>query len=240
MQQPKITDSQRHCFYAASIIGLRFLDAGEPSPRRFGADADARWESFRGSLDWSDRLDLLIRDAVVRWQAAFSPAQVFQIQGLAEDEAFGPDWVSLPSTTAQSLWQAAWPGDQTQPLFQQTLDAWHQSPQVTAMPTLDPTTRYVAAGISALMTLAKGFAQNNSLSWSDQVLVVAQAPAERHLAGLMAPFLGASAATRLIAPGHLQVQGIASLQLPPDAVVLVSDDADPIARECLASKRWEH
>ncbi len=76
---------QRESFYAAALAGLRALDGRERRPRRFGPDADARWQNFCGHLSLAERVDLLIRDAAVTWQAAFSPAIVFRLPYLASD-----------------------------------------------------------------------------------------------------------------------------------------------------------
>ena len=42
---------------------LQFVENRRPTGRRFGADADARWASFRGDLETVDRIELMIRDA---------------------------------------------------------------------------------------------------------------------------------------------------------------------------------
>jgi len=92
---------EREAFYAAAVAGLRALDARERAPRRFGADADTRWASFKGALTEADRIDFLLRDAAVTWGAAFSPAESFGLFGLAPDEPFGPDWQPLGSSAAR-------------------------------------------------------------------------------------------------------------------------------------------
>ncbi len=54
---------------------LQFVENRRPTGRRFGADADARWASFRGDLETVDRIELMIRDAVRQFvEAAFSLA----------------------------------------------------------------------------------------------------------------------------------------------------------------------
>lgn len=45
-----LTDQDRSASYGAAVLGLRPLDAGETTPRRFGADAEARWTQFAGAL----------------------------------------------------------------------------------------------------------------------------------------------------------------------------------------------
>lgn len=54
-------------FYRAALIGLRFLDSAQARPTRFGRDADAHWGDFQGHLQLSDRIDILCRDAAVKW-----------------------------------------------------------------------------------------------------------------------------------------------------------------------------
>jgi hypothetical protein len=54
-----LTPQDRSSFYNAAVLGLRALDARERAPRRFGADANARWVQFAGALGACDRLDIL-------------------------------------------------------------------------------------------------------------------------------------------------------------------------------------
>ena len=92
-------------FYRAALAGLRWLEIVEPTGRRFGPEADARWKGFAGHLTLTDRIDLLLRDAAVVWGAAFSAASVFQLPGLAADEPFGPDWPRTPEESVRGLWK---------------------------------------------------------------------------------------------------------------------------------------
>jgi hypothetical protein len=41
---------------------LQYVETRRPTGRRFGADADARWSSFRGDLETVDHIELMIRD----------------------------------------------------------------------------------------------------------------------------------------------------------------------------------
>jgi hypothetical protein len=90
--QPVPHPDDRRRFYQSAMAILRALDAKAPVPRRFGAEADARWALFKGDLALGDRLDLLVRDGAATQPTAFAPRVVFALDGLASDEPFGPDW----------------------------------------------------------------------------------------------------------------------------------------------------
>ena len=107
---PAIDQSQIDHFYVAAMLGLRALEARSAAPRRFGPDADARWNAFRGGLqDWH-RIELLVRDAAVRNPAGFAPKVVFDLPALADDEPSGPDWPGLPPAEAAALLRTAQSG----------------------------------------------------------------------------------------------------------------------------------
>lgn len=63
------TIEEREAFYRAAALGLRALDAREPTPRRFGTDAEAHWAQFAGALGAGDRLLERI-EAVFREESA--------------------------------------------------------------------------------------------------------------------------------------------------------------------------
>jgi len=94
-------------FYRAALIGLRYLDDQQDRASRFGADADARWNSFQGHLHTGDRINILCRDAAVTYGAAFAPSLIFDTDGVAPDEAFGPDWPGVEDRVAKKLWSNA-------------------------------------------------------------------------------------------------------------------------------------
>ena len=217
-----ITLAQRDSFYRAAFLGLRALDELESTARRFGTDADARWEGFRGHLGATERLDLLIRDAAVRWGSGFSPATVFGLPGLASDEPFGPDWASLPEHDAHRLWS-----DLNRPAG---IDAVAEALGMTAshvdLPTISASTRLVVAGGAAIRAVAIRFQGSAELSWSDQVLVVAKKPAFRQLAGLMAPLLGAREPTRLVRPEEDVAGALKAVGFNVGGQGITSDDAD--------------
>ena len=217
------TSKQRDAFYAAGTVGLRALDARERAPRRFGADADTRWASFKGGLTEADRIDLMLRDAAVTWGAAFSPAEVFNLFGLAPDDPFGPDWQPTTSATARRYLADA-PGPSSPDNF---ANIFSIATLPVTLPPLSASTRLAVAGGAALVAVARAFAGQSGLSWSDQVLAIATAPAHRQLAGLLAISVGSSARTRLTRPGddlRATLKGAGFAQLD---VAVVSPDAEP-------------
>jgi hypothetical protein len=225
-----VTTKDRDAFYAAAVAGLRALDRRERSPRRFGKDADTRWASFKGALNDADRVDFLLRDAAVTWGVAFSPAEAFDLFGLAPDEPFGPDWQSLSTAAARRYLEAE--SSASSPAELGELFGVEAGP--VTIPTLSASTRLAVAGGAALIAVAQSFSARQDLSWSDQVLAIATAPVNRQLAGLLALFTGASARTRLIRPdADLRVTLKAAGFVQLDSAVL-SPDAEP---ECDAFAR---
>lgn len=222
-----LTPEERAAFYGAAVLGLRALDARERTPRRFGTDAEARWKQFAGSLGASDRIDILLRDAAGTWGAAFSPSECFGIFGLADDEPFGPDWGGIDDRDAKRL--LADPG--SQPRLELIGDVLGVKGAIVAVPPVTPSTKLAIAGGSAIVAVAKVFAENSALSWTDQVVVIATRPPWRQLAGLAAVLLGARGRTVLVRPSEsadktLRAAGFAHL----DAAV-VSPDAEAEAAE---------
>lgn len=214
-------------FYRAAVLGLRALDARESVPRRFGADAMARWAHFAGALGAGDRIDILLRDAAGTWGAAFSPSRCFDFFGLADDEPFGPDWAGIDDHAAKRLL--------AEPDAPATLEHIASALGLKAVsvpvPPVTPSTKLVVAGGGAIVSVARVFAESKTLSWTDQVLVIAGIPAWRQLAGLAAVLLGARGRTALVRPGEradseLRAAGFAHI----DAAV-VAADAEPEAAE---------
>ncbi|HEY6354046.1 MAG TPA: hypothetical protein VIY30_06115 [Burkholderiaceae bacterium] len=102
------------------------------------------------------------------------------------------------------------------------------SPTRAAFP---PSTKLVIAGGAAIVSVAKVFAETEALSWTDQVVVVAERAAWRQLAGLAAVLIGARGRTVLVRPAQdadtaLRAAGFAHI----DASV-ISPDAEPDAAE---------
>lgn len=217
-----LTQTDRDRFYAAAVAGLRALDCRDGSARRFGADADTRWASFKGALTEADRIDLLLRDAAVAWGVGFSPAEAFGLFGLAPDEPFGPDWQPLSTATARGYLAGA--ATAVRPV--ELGELMGVTGGSVELPTITASTRLVVAGGTALVAVAQNFSERADLSWSDQVLAVATTPAHRQLAGLLAVLAGAAARTRLVRPADdlratLKSAGFAQLD-----VAVVSPDAE--------------
>jgi len=215
----------RAAFYGAAVLGLRALDARETTPRRFGTDAEARWRQFAGALGIGDRIDILLRDAAGTWGAAFSPSECFGFFGLADDEPFGPDWDGIDDASAKRLLAEL---DAPASLDHVAYGLGVKAGGVP-VPSVTPSTKLVVAGGTAIVSVAKVFAENKALSWTDQVVVVADNAAWRQLAGLAAVLLGARGRTSLVRPTEaekLRALGFAHL----DAAV-VSPDAEPEAAE---------
>jgi hypothetical protein len=220
-----LSPQDRAAFYGAAVLGLRALDARESTARRFGRDAEARWTQFAGALGAGDRIDILLRDAAGTWGAAFSPSECFGFFGLADDEPFGPDWGGIDDAYAKRLL--------AEPDAPATLDHVGYGLGVKAssvpVPSVTPSTKLIVAGGTAIVSVAKVFAENKALSWTDQVVVVADKAAWRQLAGLAAVLLGARGRTALVRTAEadrLRTLGFAHL----DAAV-VSPDAEPEAGE---------
>lgn len=224
-------------FYTASLVVLRFLDASSSGRRVFGPEADARWKGFQGDLELQDRIDLAVRDAAVRWHAAFSPAIVFQLTGLASDEPFGPDWPGLEGDAARKVWREVEKSEPSSPVavMDRVARAWDVQLVHNDVGELKPATKLLIAGPSAVAAALAAFAGREDLSWADQVVVAGSSPVERHLAGLAAPVLGSRGPTRLTGPE----EALACGQLPAAAVreagfsavdkLLVSDDSSAAA-----------
>ena len=222
-----VTRESREAFYAAAVIGLSALDAREPSARRFGADANGRWEQFRGSLGPADRIDLLLRDASVTWGVAFSPSQAFGLFGLADDEPFGPDWRGISDDRAKRLLADA----TTAADLATAARELGVKPSSVQVPSLTTSTRVIVAGGAAILTVAEAFKANTSLSWADQVVVVATSAPHRQLAGLAAVAINAQRRTALVRPGENVAEILRSVSIPQVDVAVVSPDAEPEAAE---------
>lgn len=216
---------QRMEFYAAAVHGLRGLDARETTPRRLGADADARWGQFAGALGAGDRIDILLRDAAGTWGAAFSPSECFGFFGLADDEPFGPDWGGIDDASATRLFAEA----DAPASLEKVAHGLGVKGGSVLVPSVTPSTKLIVAGGTAIVSVAKVFAENKALSWTDQVVVVADKPTWRQLAGLAAVLVGARGRTALLRPTEadkMRALGFAHLD-----VAVVSPDAEPEAAE---------
>ena len=210
-------------YYEAALTGLRFIDSRKPSNRRFGENARALWSEFRGDLTDSDRIDLMLRDADVQWPGAFGAQTVFQSPGVADDDAFGPDWEALDSVDAadvlRSIERAAAAADMIGALSS-VAAAWGVVFTPFETPAIGASDHFVVAGPSAVAALMKGFAEGRDLDWVDQVTCVASPAAHRQIAAIAGGFLNIPKRARVVAAAG----GLTSRL---GTKLVVSPDADP-------------
>lgn len=210
-------------FYEASLRALRFVEARSPTKRRFGPDADAMWKGFKGHLTAADRLDLLLRDADIEYAGAFGARVAFAMPGVAEDDAFGPEWKSLSGVDADALWRRvladALPSDVASGLTA-CARAWGIDLRPLDVAPPKPAERLLVVGPSAIVATAARFEGKADLSWSAQVTCLATPPSHRQLAALAAAFLQAPRPPAIVAASN---QGT---KIAFDRIV-ASDDADP-------------
>jgi hypothetical protein len=219
------TALSRH-YYWTALTALRFLDE-RSGRRRFGPDADARWDGFAGDapasihgnnsririLSDADRIDLLLRDADIQWPGAFGARAVFDLAEIPEDDAFGHDWV--PYDDAATLWHQVTLTplipDLTQ-LSHRICTIWDTPLTLDPLPPLHPNTRWLLQDPSSVAAAIGAFAADSARVWHSQVLVVAGSPLEaglslqqrrirgltRQLAALAAGLLSQSKPTRIL------------------------------------------
>lgn len=229
-------------FYQVAILGLRALEARDAAKRRFGPNADARWQLFKGELGDEDRLDLLLRDAAVTHPAAFGPRVVFAIDGLAEDEPFGPDWPgSEPTSVASLLRNNGEVNVDTRKVLQHAAGIWDLQPRVvpdSELETIGPATRIVAAGPGAVVSLANYFSGRSGMDLADQVVLISNHPGERQLFGLADVLLETTNPLRLLRCDATseELRALAGRRID---VFLTSDDADDDQRRAVEAFRAE-
>ncbi len=207
-------------FVAASLRLLQFVEQRRPTGRRFGADADARWGSFKGDLLTAHRIELLIRDADAEWPGAFGARSVYDLRGIAEDEPFGSQWAGVDPIEAEELWRALRgqkAPESAKDVLRAIADAWGLTLEAHDVGKIGPTDRLVIAGPSAIAATIEAFAGGTALDWADQVSVIATPPAHRQLAAAATAILGSTRPCRF-GPG------------PKGARVIVSKDVDPADR----------
>lgn len=182
-----ISSAERATYYLAVLRLLRFAEQRSPTKRRFGVDADALWKDFAGGLKASDRIDILLRDADTEWPGAFGARAAFGLRAVAEDDAFGADWASLPPMDGERVWKDAFKGKvaaSVDDAIDQLCDAWEITPAKFALPKLTATSRGMVGGASAIAAAIRTFADNPNLSWPNQLVIVADRPGERQLAAV--------------------------------------------------------
>ena len=206
---------------------LQYVEARRPTGRRFGADADARWSSFRGDLETVDRIELMIRDADAEWPGGFGARAVFAMQGVAEDEPFGSQWEGLDPVAAEELWRRvkAEPAPTTSAAALASIaSAWGVTLTAQRSEPVTPTDHLVVVGASAIAATIEAFAAGAALDWSEQVVVVASSPAARQLAAAGTALLNAARPATIITatePAPAPKRG---------ARLVASPDADPADR----------
>lgn len=215
-------ETLRLAYYRTVLSALRWLEAREPTGRRFGDDADVLWRTLATRrMSAVDRLELLIADADRQWRGAFGPRLVFELAAASEDEAFGATWERIAPAQVEQLWSealAADPPRSPSDVARVWSQAWDRPLEPLTL-SLAPSERITLAGASALAAALALFAQGPSLAWHRQVEVVATEPAERQLALLAAPLLAAEGATILVTA--------------PAGRVIASADARPGDRQAL-------
>jgi hypothetical protein len=167
-----------------------------------------------------DRIDTIIRDADIEYAGAMGPRRVFALEGVAEDDAFGPDWPRLNPQVAEQIWRSV----ARDPLVTSVHDAlravaasWNLSLDSVEAASLTPTARVLVVGASVTAALAEAFSGDQDLSWTRQVVVAANRPATRQLALHAAALLKQD-------PGALWDKPAPDAQFDH---ILVSEDGDP-------------
>jgi len=212
-------------YYRAALAALRFLESRTPTDRRFGAEADATWAGFRGRLETTYRIDLMIRDADAQWPGAFGARTVFRLEGVAEDEAFGASFEGLDPVDAEELYRAtiAQPSPRSvEDALRAIASAWGLPLAAFEVPNVGAAESLVVTGPSAVLALALVFEANpGSLDWSEQVVCVASRPSERQVAAAVAGLVPTRGAGKVVARGD-----DSSLPKGRTARLIASPDAD--------------
>lgn len=237
-------DSEVEAFYRASLDGLRFLEAREGKGRRFGEAAVAAWQALGGELESRDRLDLLLRDAAVTHPLAFSARLVFQLAALTDDEPFGPEWSGAPARLAELLLRDGTGSQATPDPAAPFIDAakrW-SVPEPKPAPALQDhvgrvtgASRILLSGASAMLTLNAAASGRRDWDLAEQVVLLAESPAERQLWGMALLSTPSRKQPRVLAPGEATADRIRELGLKHLDVALVSEDAGAEARRAASA-----
>lgn len=217
-------------YYTAAFIGLRAVESAAPTDRRFGANADATWKAFKGELNEGDRVDLLLRDASLVHPAAFAPRLVFILEGLAEDEPFGPEWAGPSSAVALKLLRELPRPSTLGEAIQAGAEAWGLTPSPlpkTSLAGIKADSRFWISGPGAILSVAQAFEGHPELDLADQATLVTEEPGERQLFGIAIALLQSTRPARMLTPAQAR-----DAQLPTRA--FVSADLSPSALGALA------
>ncbi|MDQ3341792.1 MAG: hypothetical protein M4D80_42130 [Myxococcota bacterium] len=142
----------------------------------------------------------MIRDADAEWPSGFGARAVFAIQGVAEDEPFGSQWKGLDPVGAEELWRRVKSEDAPSTpaaTLAAIAAAWEIKLKKFEGAAITPTDHLVVVGASAIAATIKAFAVGTALDWSEQVVVIASAPAERQLAAAATSILNRTRPTQL-------------------------------------------
>lgn len=215
-------------YLEAALRLLQFLEVRRPTGRRFGADADARWSSFRGDLTTADRIELMIRDADAEWAGSLGARTVYALGGVPEDEPFGVQWPGADPVAAEELWRRLkkLPAPTTaHATLEAIANVWELALVPHDLGIVKDTDQLVVAGASAIAAVVLAFVDGAALDWGTQVIVVASRPGERQLAAVGAAILNARAPARIVVPGTPGVRAGKGARL------VASSDALPADRD---------
>jgi len=210
-------------YYRGALTLLRFVEQRAGSKRRFGTEADAAWRQFKGELSTSDRIQLLLADAHAQWPGAVGASNVCLLPGVAQDDAFGPDWEPLNGVEAEAAWREAMnvtPPESLADSLAAIAAAWGLTLSNHSTGNVTPSTKAVVAGPSAVASLIQAFAANGDLDWARQVVAVATPPAHRQLAAAAGVLLNLTSPVTLTSKDS-------SVTKVVGAIKVVSNDADP-------------
>ncbi len=225
-QDNALSDEARATYYAGALLLLSLVETRRATGRRFGPEAEARWRAFAGHLGACDRLDLLVRDADLEWPGAIGARRVFGLDGVADDDAFGPTWEGISPTLASELFRA----HGGLPLS--TVEVWLDRAFVAArrpraaidVPAIAPNDRFVVTGANAVASVLLAFDGRRELDFGAQVLVASHDPFARQLAAAAPLVLASGTPTRFAG-----TEGDPSAHAGP-AVLLASSDASDAER----------
>jgi hypothetical protein len=187
-------------YYRSGLALLKHVEARQPTQRRFGVEADALWSQFKGELDILDRLELLLRDADAQWPGAFGARTAFALQGVSDDDAFGPEWKRISGVEAEALWrsQNELPSGSVDDVLRSIAQSWRLTLEPVELSPVRPAERLVVVGPSAVAALIRAFTGKGDLDWAEQVTAVATPPAARQLAAAAGAVLGSAKASRIV------------------------------------------
>lgn len=232
----EMSQSDLMSYYRAARAGLHYVESRRPGEHRFGAAADARWKAFAGGLTAAARLDLLIRDASAEWPGAFAARTAFNLDQVAEDDAFGPQWRPLDPVLAEELWREPAPAvGSPHAALAAVASAWGLTLTALDIPAIDPAQKVWVAGPTAIASLAEAFAAAPDLDWAAQVTCVATPPAHRQLAAFAAALTDATRPAAVLAATPATPATPANPP-PATALTLVSDDAQPADRDLVQQR----